>query len=222
MTAKMNDNHNAFSVIEDLMYRQTNPIQSIEELDFKSFEFQTSRVKLEVGNHIIYAHAFPMLYTKATEKLSVFGFDTGNNLGFAWLCGNVGLFGNTVLVKDYSENPYPNVVAYEFAYKFIELFSNYFGLPAPYALIEGSAMQKQPSQEFLSQLRSALFLGAYHVIQDKWLPEGHRRTFQVAPMTARKAVLGNGTKHPTEYHPQYNANAMDALAIAWYGMLRNC
>lgn len=214
----MKANNNGFHIIEDLMY---NKKESAELPDFRHLEFNPLSSKFTFGEFTFNTYIQQIPYLKAHENLSVFAFDTGNNLGYAWIFEGVAVFGNTILVKDYSENPYPNVVAYDFAYQFIEEFSNYFSAPVPYALVEGSAMRKSPSQEFLSQVRSALFLGVYHVIQDKWLPEGHRRAFQVAPLTARKVVLKDGKRHPTDFHPQYNANAMDALTLAWYGLIKN-
>lgn len=158
--------------------------------------------------------------TREARQLSVFAFDTGNRLGYAWIHNGVAVWGYTILVKDYEENVYPNVVAFNFAYNFISSFSKLTSA-IPIILVEGSAIAKKPSQEFMAQIRSALFLGSYMYVADAYnLPE-HRRTYQVSPQTVRKLVLGSGRIDPNQLYPEYNSNAIDALTIAWYGILKN-
>lgn len=159
-------------------------------------------------------------YEGLTENLSV-GFDPGNRLGFAVIRDGIVLFGNLLLNYGDWKNLEPAVVAYLFAYNFLKVLRDELGFQeVPFVAVEGAAMSRHPSQEFLSQIRTGLYLGAYHYIQD-YLGGHHRQVYIVPPTIPRKVAFGDGKTKASAEFPHINPNAADALAIAWFVMLKN-
>ena len=224
MTTKMNLNKDiSADLIKYFTESSGNVVDSLFELPFEDFDLKPvhSRSGLRICENVEIKIDISLLpTTKDAGKLVVCAFDTGNRLGFATIHNGIGVWGHTILVRDYNETPYPNVIAYEFAYNFVQLFSSLTN-QIPIVLVEGSAISKRSSQEFMAQMRSGLFLGAYNYFVDAFDMHNHKRVYQVSPMTARKAVFGSGKIDPSIKFPEFNPNAIDALTIAWYGVLKN-
>lgn len=208
--------------IEEYLNSGGDIVDSLASLEYENLPIQpvNSYSGYPVGNQLVKLNLSVLPTTREGKELSVFGFDTGNRLGFAWIHNGVAVWGYTILVKDYSEHSYPNVMAFDFAYNFVRNLSALTN-KIPFVIVEGSAINKRASQEFMAQIRSALFLGSYEFIRDAYNLENHRRVFQASPQLVRKIVLGNGKTDPSQKFPEYNPNAIDALTIAWYGLLRN-
>lgn len=159
-------------------------------------------------------------YEGLVENLSV-GFDPGNRLGFAFIRDGIVVFGNLLLNYGEWKNLEPAVVAYMFSYNFLKILQDDLGFhEVPFVAVEGAAMSRHPSQEFLSQIRTGLYLGAYHYIQD-YLGGHHKQVYIVPPTIPRKVAFGNGKTKASAEFPHINPNAADALALAWFVMLKN-
>ena len=75
--------------------------------------------------------------------------------------------------------------------------------------IEGAAFNKRFGQVNLGEVRAGYYLG---------MRDYSNRVTQVAPMSVRKAVFGDGKIQPGDVWPTLNHNGADSLAIALYGV----
>lgn len=136
---------------------------------------------------------------------TIFAIDPGVNFGMTIVQdGAVWMFHGSLKKADLSA---------EYAWNAFNFLHNMLvTVPSPYEIIiEGAAYHKVFGQVGLADVRTGFYLGARSLVSQTGITI-------VAPMSARKAVLGEGKAKPWELWPTTNHNAIDSLVLAAYGM----